>query len=129
MEAWQKDKIKELRITGLGYKKIAQELQVNVNSIKSYCRTHGLMRVDLYGPTCKKCGQVFVQVGKGKPRKFCTSTCRVIWWQEHKKQICRKTQLPHICTCCGCEFRAYHHEKRKYCSHICYIQDRFGGMR
>ncbi|MGX7111290.1 hypothetical protein [Gemella cuniculi] len=43
MEEQVKIKISELRRNkGLGYKKIASELGVNINSVKSFCRSNNL---------------------------------------------------------------------------------------
>ena len=36
----QKNKIMELRMLGAGYGKIAQTLDISVNTVKSFCRRH-----------------------------------------------------------------------------------------
>lgn len=38
----QKLQIAAYRKTGMGYKQIAKELDLSVNSVKSYCRRNGL---------------------------------------------------------------------------------------
>lgn len=39
----QKVKIQELRLQGAGYRKIAKEMGLSENTIKSYCRRHPLI--------------------------------------------------------------------------------------
>ena len=39
----------------------------------------------------------------------------------------RKAVSTHQCKCCEREFTSYANDKRKYCSHECYIKHRFGG--
>ena len=38
----QKNKIAEMRKSGMGYLKIAQALGLNENSVKTFCRRNGL---------------------------------------------------------------------------------------
>lgn len=42
MNSQEKSRIIELRQEGLGYKRIASELNISVNTIKSFCRNHQL---------------------------------------------------------------------------------------
>ena len=49
------------------------------------------------------------------------------WWTEHPERIRQKAVYEFICAKCGRAFTAYGNKKRKYCSHECYIADRFGG--
>lgn len=39
----------------------------------------------------------------------------------------KKAVYTHTCAGCGREFTAYGNARRKYCSHACYINHRFGG--
>jgi hypothetical protein len=37
-----------------------------------------------------------------------------------------KNYLPKKCACCGITFNTIGNSKRKYCSHACYITERYG---
>ena len=42
-------------------------------------------------------------------------------------KVNRKANYEFICPHCKKPFSAYGNKNRKYCSHACYIEDRFGG--
>ncbi len=44
-----------------------------------------------------------------------------------KTRIAGMRKDEYRCPRCGSTFRAYRNRNRKYCSHECYIADRFGG--
>lgn len=122
-----KEEIVRLRNNGLGYKKIAQQLNLNINSVKSFCRNHQLTSKNLQSIYCKNCKQLLVQKDKHKKRIFCCDACRRNWWNQHRHESRSKNKVEVLCKYCGKEFQAYVHEKRKYCSHQCYIESRFRG--
>ncbi len=85
-----KKTISELRIQGLGYKKIAKETGLNAGTVKSYCIRHGLGRGALpvkpnILPTkpCDYCGGVVTLYPGRKVPRFCCSACRIKWWNKH----------------------------------------------
>ena len=120
MTSCQEKEIRRLRQEGCGYKKIAQALGLSVDAVKYFCRKHKAVDV----PVCLSCGTPIVQIPKRKPRKFCSTKCREKWWNKNR----RKPSADKIrCTYCGKDFSAYKHEHRKYCSHACYVADRFHG--
>ncbi len=131
----QKAKIKELRLAGYGYKRVAQALSLSVDTVKSYCRKNNLGGVmaepplsSLNGKTyCRQCGKELLQKPNQKALLFCSSECRQTWWNAHPEMINRKAFYSYRCPQCGKAFTAYGNAHRKYCSHPCYIQDRFGG--
>lgn len=127
--------IASLRRRGYGYKRIANELCLNTNTIKSFCRRHPLEPLALTeeyktddGTTrfCKNCGAVVKQLPGRKEKKFCSDTCRNKWWGKHQEQVNRKSMYSYECPTCGKPFMAYGNRNRKYCSHECYITARFG---
>lgn len=123
MTTEQKEKIKVLRANGLGYKKVATSLGLSVNTVKSFCRNHALTG-DFSHDICLVCGKPLVQVAKRKHRKFCSAECREKWWSKNRhKASGEKVHCAH----CGRVFTAYKHEHRKYCSHACYVAERFQG--
>jgi hypothetical protein len=51
------------------------------------------------------------------------------WWKEHPERLNRKAVYGLVCAGCGKPFESYGNRYRKYCSHDCYIKDRFGDGR
>ena len=124
----QKHQILSLRKQGYGYTKIARELGVSENTVKSYCRRNSLAKVEreVSTPhTCLQCGAPVKQNEKRKLKKFCSDKCRMAWWNSHRSEVNHTETC--VCSNCKTEFKAY--GARKYCSHSCYIHDRFGGGR
>lgn len=132
----QKAQIIKLRAAGNGYGKIAQTLGISVNTVKSFCRRNDINgdmviepSVKLTGETtaCENCGREIQQIAKQKKKRFCCDKCRNEWWNSHLDQVKRKAVYDFKCPHCGKEFRIYGDRRRKYCSHECYIADRFKG--
>lgn len=135
----QKGKIYKLRMQGNGYKAIAKELLLSVDSIKKYCKCHHLngpaevvqmnaKMIQEENPLCLQCRTPIRQKG-GRPKKFCSNACRYAWWYENKENSNKQeTAIYHfICQNCGKKFSSYGNKKRKFCSHDCYIKYRFFG--
>jgi endogenous inhibitor of DNA gyrase (YacG/DUF329 family) len=140
MTETDKEKITKLRLDGLGYKAIATRLNLTRDAVRKYCQRCNLdgtaeaaklnhkEKVN-NGLLCQNCGNEIVQPGRGRKKKFCSDKCRTAWWTKnyelHKfgKQSLHKA----ICAECGKKFVSYSKKNRKYCSHKCYIKDRFGG--
>ncbi len=53
--------------------------------------------------------------------------CRTVWWNSHPEAVNRKAVYSFTCAHCGKPFTAYGNAGRKYCSHACYIADRYKG--
>lgn len=88
----EKEMIRELRMQGLGYGKVAERMGLNLETVKSFCRRHGLRGE---GKTlaglpdakfkyvyCKNCGTEIKQEPKRKKKLFCCDACRNHWWKE-----------------------------------------------
>ena len=88
-----------------------------------------VLSVILTGETtaCENCGREIQQIAKRKKKRFCCDKCRNEWWNSHLDQVKRKAVYDFRCPCCGKEFHIYGDKRRKYCSHECYIADRFKG--
>lgn len=130
----QKNQITELRNRGYGYATIANATGIKKDTIAAFCRKNGLAgtkasntRITITSDVCLNCGTPIQQKPGQKRRKFCSSDCRVKWWNSHLDQVNRKAVYHFTCTFCGKEFTAYGNAHRKYCSHTCYVADRFGG--
>ncbi len=134
----QKNRIREMKADGHGYITIARELGISENTVKSFCRRNGLNRAAADTAVlleegdksiCLCCGKEVRQVPVRKAKKFCSNKCRNRWWNSHLDQVERKAHYEFVCACCKKSFTAYGNAGRKYCSHECYIKDRFGGGR
>lgn len=128
----ERNKIVRMRKSGIGYATIAQELGLSKNTVKTFCRRNGLTSVavvetDLEQHFCPQCGAPVEQMPGRKPKKFCCDICRNRWWNAHLGEVKRKAMYEYVCPTCGKIFYAYGNRHRKYCSHECYIADRFGG--
>lgn len=133
MNSVQKEHIRELRKQGESYAKIANALGISINTIKSYCRRNNLTSKTCVKPVgspgggayCQKCGKKLVMKPNQKPQKFCSYNCRMAWWKKHPELINKRAIYHFVCAYCGKDFNSYGNKKRKYCSHPCYIKDRF----
>ncbi len=132
----QKTQIIKLRAAGYGYGKIAQQLGISVNTVKSFCRrkcvneeTASKSSLVLSGKVthCENCGQEIHQVAKQKPRRFCSDACRNQWWNSHLDLVKRKANYTLKCRHCGKVFQVYGDRERKYCSRECYLAERLKG--
>lgn len=117
-----KQAITNMREAGKGYATISKELGISVNTVKSFCR-----RAKVVEHICPSCGKVVKQTPGRKEKKFCDYSCRMKWWKEHPDGLNRKANYSQNCACCGSKFIAYGNNHRKYCSHSCYITNRFRG--
>ena len=135
MDGFQKEQIRNLRREGFSYAEIAKQVDVSRDAVISFCRRNGLQEIKKPMPVvntdaadvCRECGKPLIQVDGMKRRVFCSKECRVKWWKEHPERLNQKAVYQYTCPHCGNPFSAYGNSKRKYCSHACYISDRFGG--
>lgn len=129
----QAQQIEFLRKQGFGYRQIALELGLSRDAVRYYCKTHDLAgnakeaHENVKGILCPQCGKKLTQPQTGRKRLFCSTECRRKWWQTNRKLIprplgnCEET----VCANCGKPILDYARKKRRYCSHECYIRDRF----
>lgn len=135
----EKQKIFELRSKSIGYKAIANILGLSRDAVRSYCKRHGLDGIPSVVPLnieeqknqnliCLHCGKTLKTKSRGRQRKFCSDECRRIWWREHPEEKKPKSTACYRITCPNCnkEFISYGNKNRKYDSHNCYIEHRFG---
>ena len=133
MNKQQKETIAKLRRNGISYRKISEAICVSVNTIKSYCNRNKIVKnVEATLITkpdvtefCKNCGSKLLHKPHCKPKKFCNNSCRTSWWNAHPEFVNRKAIYNLICHACNRHFTAYGNKTRKFCSHACYIVNRF----
>ena len=121
----QKQTIERLRNVGLGYRKIAIVLDLSRDKVRNYCKANGLqakdgkqMEEDCADSVCRPCGKPIEKQTIGRRRIYCSDECRKAWSKNH---------LPlykHEGMFCGKEFESLS-KTQKFCSHDCYIRDRF----
>ena len=124
----QKRRIKQMRGRGMDYAKIADTLGISQNAIRVHCQRNGLTIKKPEPPSppidekgiCVQCGKTLVSEHQ---THFCSSICRSNWWTNHPEHI--KRTCGAFYTCRHCDKRFFSYAKRKYCSHSCYIRDRF----
>jgi endogenous inhibitor of DNA gyrase (YacG/DUF329 family) len=137
----QKLQIIKLRADGYGYIRVAQMLGISENTVKSFCRRYNLTgkatveltktpilsgeRIHL----CMSCGVAVKQNPGRKEKKFCSDKCRMKWWNNNLDSVKRKAVYEYICPHCEKSFTVYGNSHRKYCSHECYVAERFGGVQ
>lgn len=123
MTTEQKRTIDSLRKQGFGYKRIATEMGISENTVKSYIRRVNIASdapVEAPAPAqeptpeavqtdhhCQYCGRVVPQNPGRKKKKFCSDEHRAIWWNEHLDQVKRKAIYHFTCPACGKDFTAY----------------------
>lgn len=138
MTDFQAKQICDLRTRGVGYRAIGSAVGLSRDIVRNYCRSHGLegfatavslnVREQIeQGRACQCCGKGLEQPATGRRRKFCSDECRRKWWSAHQADIKRRETACYTVTCayCGASFTAYGNRNRKYCSHRCYVRDRF----
>ena len=128
MKPEQKNMIQDLRNSGCGYKEISEQLQISINTVKSYCKRHDLTSTKKRNSGsvrfCLQCGTEIKQEQHRKTKKFCSDRCRMIWWREHSSLLRTPSKQIFICPVCHEAFAAYSSTKQKYCSRLCYARSR-----
>ena len=114
----QTEQILMMKARGYGYKKIAKELDISENTVKS------VLRRKSDASRCKNCGAVLYNTSGHRQKIFCSGKCRYAYW---RKNASSKGTVKSVCLNCGAEFSDYSYRHRKYCSHSCYISNRYKG--
>ena len=134
-------KIPELRASGMGYKAIAYVLGLSRDTVRGFLqkvwskrKCRGYAEKTWNSKLKTECCALTVQSllnpkHHGRKRKFCCDECRREWWKQNADKINRSHDAMYQCECSYChkQFISYGNKHRKYCSHECYIKDRFGG--
>lgn len=90
----QKEKIRSMRIQGIGYRLIAKELCLKENRVQLFCKAHGLAgSADLtrlnfpiwcyQNNRCLACSAKLKQTKRGRKKKFCSGRCRTRYFREN----------------------------------------------
>ncbi len=120
MTSEEKTKIVELSRLGMGYSKIATQLNLSPNTVKTFLRRQKEQAVS----RCLYCGVIIQQTPHKKVKRFCSAVCRMRWWNEHQKEVNRKAYYTLVCQSCGKTFETYGNAKQKFCSRKCFAEYR-----
>ena len=131
----QKERISHMRLNGESYAGIAYALGLSRNTVKSFClrniraKPHEEKACPVNNGVCVQCGKVFVLYSGHRQRRFCSDRCRMTWWNAHLELLRSTAKVEYTCACCGKPFMGYERQRRKYCSHGCYIAHRYNKER
>lgn len=138
MTEQQTKQIRKMREQGIGYRSIALSVGLSRDIVRNFCKAKGLsgygsaltkniQEQAMMGKACLYCGKEISPPPTGRPRKFCSESCRREWWKAHPERIRRKESAMYEMTCarCGRAFMSYGNRNRKYCGQECYIKARF----
>ncbi|MDY3373310.1 MAG: hypothetical protein SOX50_08565 [Terrisporobacter othiniensis] len=131
MEQSIKDKIIELRRSGYGYKKIANELEITRDNVRSFLKTKYAIEIGIgdYKKkpsnakiyTCKYCGKGFFKKQSDiLSRVYCSDKCKKDEYNRRARE--KRNEKKAICSKCGKEFIKIGSEK--YCSKECRMEER-----
>ena len=121
MNKEQKASIIKMRSDGMTFSEIANQLQLSINTVKSFYRRNAKTKSQF--ETCMHCGKPIVQTKHKRQKKFCSDKCRNVWWPAHPQNRRPKKLYSHICTYCGIAFQS-ELVKSKYCSVKCFADAR-----
>ncbi len=138
MTETQKKQILKMRKNGDGYKTIASFVGLSRDVVRTFCKSRNIagfgkaaaMNINEKtenGNICLNCGCSIERNKRGRPKKFCSEECRREWWKQHSEELNKKDTAKYKfkCAYCGKEFISYGNKNRKFCSHNCYIHQRF----
>ena len=106
---------------GMGYQRIADQLGISPNTVKSHLQRHPPQQGQIL---CHHCGQPVTQNPGRKEKKYCSDKCRMAYWNSHKEEVNKQAYYTLVCQHCGKEFISYGNRNRKYCDRKCYADAR-----
>ncbi len=115
---------------GYGYKVIASQLGLSVNTVKSFCHRNGMKageKASKYEPyiECLRCGAPLQQTPHKKRKKFCSNTCRLAYWHDQPEELRNRTHHECVCEVCGKTF--LRPKLQRFCSTACFAEFRRKG--
>ena len=121
LDKFQKENLILLKNQGRSYSDIASTLSISKSAVKSF---FSRLKNEENSNICKNCGVTLEKCSKSNLKKFCSDSCRYKWWRKNLENN-RSYLKIHICKYCDKKFKSFDNKDRKYCSHKCYINDRF----
>ena len=102
MNKQQKTIIETLRKENYPYRLIAEKLDLNINTVKSYCKRHGIVPINKSRKKktektvlsiCTFCGKPISNDWNRAHKRFCSDKCRTSYWNEQKGRA-GQTKVP-----------------------------------
>ena len=112
-----KAKILKLKREGKSYSEISEVTGVSAGTIKSIVSRSKKENIEIN--FCKHCGKEITQTEGKRRKEFCSDSCRIKWWKLNKG-------VKNKCLHCGTSFISAKSYNQKYCSHKCFLAERFG---
>lgn len=127
MTEYQKEQIGILRHRGLSYRDIAAKLDLKTDTVRKHClrNKEATEVLEEDGLHCRHCGKLLPL----RRRVFCSEECRRAWWAANPNRINKRKVEAIQCVCCGKVILDYPFRHRRFCSHSCYIDYRYGTDR
>ena len=113
--------ISQMMRDGYSCRKIAEEMNLSLNTVKSWCRRHPYK--EKKAGLCMMCSKAISSIPNKRERKFCSDQCRNAWWSAHPENRKTKTMYKHICFNCGREF-TNNRINACYCCRKCFADAR-----
>lgn len=123
----KKEKVIALKEKRYSYRTISEMLDMPIGTVKSIW-SRKLADENLTS-ACKNCRRPVTSTKGRKRKQFCDDKCRMEWWNSHRYLVKAKTIYRFTCKHCGIKFTSRTHKKRKYCSHRCYLEGRYGSAK
>ena len=106
----QEEQIRLLRSQGVGYRQIANRLNLSRDAVRYYCKANDLNghREAVLSNTqciktdenfCSCCGELLVQPKTGRKRRFCCEACRRKWWGQNRDKVRKGPEAIYGFTC------------------------------
>ena len=127
----ERDCIIRYRQSGKSCAEIARVLGLSANTVKSFCQRNRMAPSTqaelsaLSETVCLCCGEKIEILPHRKTKRFCSDACRYAWAYSHRI-LGPQNAIQKQCAACKKSFFSYPSSHRKYCSHGCYIADRYG---
>lgn len=83
MSKYTQTEIERMRMDGYGPTRIARELGLSINTVKSHIRRHPSLKNAVY---CLQCGRAVSQTPGRKQKKFCSNKCRSRYWNDQYRK-------------------------------------------
>lgn len=116
--------IAALRRQKMSLSKIAVQVGLSINTVKSWCYRHPIEEAD--GAVCVQCGGPLLLKLGSKQKRFCSDRCRAKWWSAHPEARKLRKPYAHICRFCHSVFET-NRQGSAYCSIACYSKARQKG--
>ena len=145
----EREKVRELRMWEMSCAEIAERLGIPEGTVILYCLKLGLpatgpcrrlplpeedeewLRYHRREPkyaNCPVCGKKIIQPLIGRPKKFCSRTCKNKFWNDRWRAEKEKHGRQAVCENCGEIFYAVNEGKKpqRFCCQDCYFEFRYG---